>query len=225
MTQSIRRQLEALADEKNAAFAAKLVPQYDPAQVLGCRTPQLRALAKSLDPDSAEVQAFLHTLPHTLFDENQLHAFLISCIRDFDACLAAVRAFVPYIDNWATCDQLLPPVFRRHAERLLPDIREWLASDAEYTLRYAIGLLMQHFLDERFDAAYPEWVCAVQSEAYYVRMEQAWYFATALAKQPAAVMPYLTAHRLPDWVHRKTVQKAVESRRIPDDMKAALRSL
>lgn len=222
---SIRRQLEAIADAKNAGFVARLVPQYAPEQVLGCRTPQLRALAKSLDQKSAEVQEFLQALPHTLFDENQLHAFLISRIRSFDACLAAVRAFVPYLDNWATCDQLLPPVFRKQAERLLPDIRQWLRSDAEYTLRYAIGLLMQHFLDGRFDPVYPEWVCAVQSEAYYVRMEQAWYFATALAKQPEAALPYLTAHRLPDWVLRKTVQKAIESRRIPADMKAMLRQI
>ena len=224
MTQTIREQLSAIADEKNAAFVAKLVPHYRPEQILGCRTPALRALAKSLDLDSAEVQTFLQTLPHALFDENQLHAFLIARIRDFDACIAAVRAFLPFVDNWATCDQLLPAVFRRKAELLLPDIRQWLHSDAEYTVRFAIGMLMQHFLDARFDPAYPEWVCGVQHEAYYVQMEQAWYFATALAKQPDAIMPYLTERRLSPWVHRKTIQKAIESRRIPEEVKAALRA-
>ena len=221
----IRTELEKISDAKNAAFVVRLIPQYKPEQVLGCRTPALRALAKSLDPDSAEVQDFLHTLPHELFDENQLHAFLISRIRNFDACLDAVRTFLPCIDNWATCDQLTPPVFRRKAELLLPEIQEWLRSERTYTLRFAVGMLMQHFLDVRFDPVYPEWVCAVQSEEYYVRMEQAWYFATALAKQPDAVMPYLTEHRLNGWVHRKTIQKAIESRRIPDERKAALRAL
>ena len=222
---TIRTRLSALADEKNAAFVARLMPNIPADRILGCRTPALRALAKSLDPEHSEVRAFLAALPHTLFDENQLHAFLISRIRDFDACAAEVRRFLPYVDNWATCDQLSPAVFRREAEKLLPDIRNWLHADAEYTVRFAIGMLMQYFLDARFSPEYPEWVCAVHAEEYYIRMEQAWYFATALAKQPGEIMPYFTERRLPDWVHKKAIQKAIESRRIPDETKEYLRTL
>ncbi|MBQ8922782.1 MAG: DNA alkylation repair protein [Oscillospiraceae bacterium] len=222
---AIRAQLQACADEKNAAFVARLMPNLPPERILGCRTPALRALAKSLDLESAEVKAFLSALPHALFDENQLHAFLISRLRDFDACAEAVRRFLPYVNNWATCDQLSPAVFRRQAERLLPDLKSWLRSDAEYTVRFAIGMLMQHFLDARFLPEYPAAVCAIRREEYYIRMEQAWYFATALAKQPADILPYFTEHRLPEWVHKKAVQKAIESRRIPDDTKEYLRTL
>lgn len=218
-------QIKALADEKNAAFVARLIPNIPPETVLGCRTPQMRALAKSLDTESAEVRAFLHALPHTYFDENQLHAFLISRIRSFEDCIAAVEVFLPYIDNWATCDQLLPAVFRRRAELLLPYIRRWLASQQTYTQRFAVGMLMQHFLDARFAPVYPEWVAELdrRTEEYYVNMEIAWYFATAVAKQPDAALPYLTEHRLTPWVHRKTVRKCIESRRVPDEIKILLR--
>lgn len=221
----ILSQIKAFADEKNAAFVAKLIPNIPPETVLGCRTPQMRALAKTLGTESAEVQAFLHTLPHTYFDENQLHAFLISRIRSFEVCASAVEAFLPYIDNWATCDQLSPAVFRRRAELLLPYIRRWLESQQTYTLRFAVGMLMQHFLDVRFDPAYPEWVAALchKTEEYYVNMEIAWYFATAVAKQPDAALPYLTEHRLTPWVHRKAIQKCVESRRVSEEVKGLLR--
>ncbi|MBR4199871.1 MAG: DNA alkylation repair protein [Oscillospiraceae bacterium] len=223
--QTITEMIIACADEQNAAFVAKLTPDLRPELVLGCRTPALRSLAKSLDLNSAEVQAFLNTLPHRYFDENQLHAFLISRIRSFPECTAAVEAFLPYIDNWATCDQLSPPVFGREAEKLLPYIEKWMHSDAVYTQRFAIGMLMRHFLDARFDPSYPEQVAAIRSDAYYVNMEIAWYFATAAAKQPELILPYLTEHRLPEWVHKKTIRKCIESRRIPDETKEMLRKL
>ena len=222
---NISQQLAAIADEKNAAFVRKLTPDLPPESVLGCRTPQLRRLAASLELSSDAVQDFLHALPHQLFDENQLHAFLIARYRDFDICIQAVCDFLPYVNNWATCDQLSPAVFRRQPQKLLPYIRTWLDASETYTIRFGIGMLMQHFLDAHFAPQYLQWVAAVPSEAYYVQMEQAWYFATALAKQPDAAMPYLTERRLPEWVHRKTIQKAIESRRIPDETKAYLRTL
>ncbi|MBQ6042422.1 MAG: DNA alkylation repair protein [Oscillospiraceae bacterium] len=222
---TIEERLRAVADPKNAVFVSKLVPHLPPECVLGCRTPDLKALAKSLDAEPDAVQEFLQTLPHSYFDENQLHAFLIARRRPFDACLAEVQRFLPYVDNWATCDQLSPAVFRREAERLLPAIRAWLQSPHPYTVRFGIGMLMQHFLDARFQPEYPEAVAAIRSEEYYVNMEIAWYFATALAKQPETILPYLTELRLPQWVHRKTIQKAIESRRIPDSTKSLLREL
>lgn len=222
---TITERIRALADPKNAEFVSRLIPQIPPEQILGCRTPPLRALAKELGTDSGEVRQFLQTLPHAFFDENQLHAFLISRMRSFPECIAAVGRFLPYVDNWATCDQLSPGIFRKEAAQLLPYIDRWMQSVHTYTVRFAVGMLMQHFLDARFDPAYPEQVAAIRSDEYYINMELAWYFATALAKQPAAILPYLTERRLPEWVHRKTIQKCIESRRIPEDTKAYLRTL
>ena len=223
--QEITERLRMLADPKNAEFVSRLIPQIPPEQILGCRTPPLRALAKELGTESEAVQAFLQALPHRFFDENQLHAFLLSRMRSFPECIAATERFLPFVDNWATCDQLSPGIFRKEAERLLPYIERWMQSSHTYTVRFAVGMLMQHFLDVRFDPVYPEKVAAIRSEEYYINMELAWYFATALAKQPEAILPYLTARRLPEWVHKKTIQKCIESRRIPDDTKAYLRTL
>lgn len=223
--QEITEQIRALADPENAVFVSRLIPHIPPEQILGCRTPPLRALAKSLGTESEAVQAFLQVLPHHYFDENQLHAFLISRIRHFPACIAAVEAFLPYVDNWATCDQLSPTVFRKEAAQLVPYIERWMQSEHTYTVRFAVGMLMQHFLGELFDPVYPERIAAIRSDEYYINMEIAWYFATALAKQPETILPYLAQRRLPEWVHKKTIQKCIESRRIPDETKAYLRTL
>ena len=224
--EQITQRLFACADPQNAVFVAKLVPHLPQEQVLGCRTPALRTLAKELyKTEPAAVQAFLDELPHPYFDENQLHAVLISLIPDFAACADAVQRFLPYIDNWATCDQLSPAVFRKQAEQLLPLISAWLSSPHTYTVRFGIGMLMQHFLDARFQPEYAQTVAAIRSEEYYINMEIAWYFATALAKQPEAILPYLTEYRLPEWVHKKTIRKCIESRRIPEETKAFLRTL
>ena len=225
MITDITAQIKATADEKNAEFVSRLLPQIPPETILGCRTPALRSLAKTLPPEAPEVRAFLDTLPHTYFDENQLHAFIISRIRNCSACIAAVETFLPYIDNWATCDQLSPTVFRKEAASLLPHIEKWLQSAHPYTVRFAIGMLMQHFLDARFSPQYPAKIAAIETDAYYINMESAWYFATALAKQPDAILPYFTEKRLPDWVWRKAIQKCIESRRIPDETKQLLRKL
>ena len=224
ITDDIRKELSALQDRKYRDFQIKLMPTVDPESVIGVRTPQLRSLAKGyLKRDDAEV--FLQDLPHQYFDENQLHAFMLSGMKDYDACIAAVSAFLPYIDNWATCDQLSPKVFRKNREDLLCRIREWLASDHTYTVRFGAGMLMEHFLDEDFDPTYPEMVAALVSDEYYVNMMRAWYFATALAKQYDAVLPFIEEKRLDVWTHNKAIQKSVESRRITPEQKDFLRSL
>ena len=221
---TIQERLLTVSDASNAVFIARLCPNLPADRFLGGRTPALRAIAREIN-GTAEAEAFLRTLPHFYFDENQLHAFLLCLIRDFDRCLAAVSEFLPYVDNWATCDQLSPAVFRREAPRLLPPIYEWLGSSHCYTVRFGIGMLMQHFLDARFDPVYPERLAAIRSEEYYINMELAWYFATALAKQPETILPYFTERRLPQWVHSKAIQKSIESRRIPEETKALLRTL
>ena len=221
---SIRETLFFFRDEKFAAFQARLIPNVAPERIIGVRTPALRKLAKTLR-GSGEAEEFLKALPHDFFEENNLHAFLLCEMKDFDACVQAVEDFLPYVDNWATCDQMSPRVFRKNKQALLPYIRCWIASERCYTRRFGTGMLMSHFLDEDFREEYLRLVSDKRSEEYYVNMMIAWYFATALAKQYEAALPYLENRRLDPWVHNKTIQKAVESFRVSDEHKACLRAL
>ena len=200
----------------------KLIPGSEAGAYLGVRTPALRALAREAahQPDTA---AFLVRLPHRYFDENQLHAFLLAEEKDFDLCMRGVEAFLPYVDNWATCDQMSPKCFRRHRRELLPYIQRWLHSAHPYTVRFGLGMLMQHFLDVDFDPVYLQWAASVRSDAYYVNMMIAWYFATALAKQYDAALPCLD--QLEPWTRNKAIQKALESCRVPEERKAFLKTL
>jgi len=205
-------------------FQCKLMPTVDPKTVIGVRTPVCRRMARSLSK-SAEADAFMHALPHVYYEENNLHAFLIEGIGDYDACVDALNAFLPFVDNWATCDSMNPSVLGRHKTSLLLDIERWLSSPHVYAVRFAIKLLMTHFLDEDFALAYPRRVAAIVSEEYYINMMISWYFATALAKQYDTILPYLSEHRLSPWIHQKTIQKAIESYRITDVQKKELKAL
>lgn len=222
--EDIRKDLFSLQDVPYRDFQLKLFPGCDVSRFIGVRTPALRALAKEYGKGE-DVCIFLTDLPHAYFDEDQLHAFILEGMKDFDRCMDAVEAFLPYVDNWATCDQLSPKVFRRDKARLLEKIKVWLKSDRTYTVRFAIGMLMQHFLDEDFGPDYPEMVAEIRSDEYYINMMIAWYFATALAKRWDDALPYLQEHRLDPWTHNKAIQKAVESRRITPEQKEYLRSL
>lgn len=228
----IQKRLWEMQDAKYADFQMALIPDKDRACAIGVRTPQLRAFAKELyrasqsgDAAQHELDAFLGTLPHRYFDEMQLHGFIISEIRDFDACMAEVERFLPHIDNWATCDQLSPKVFKKHKSELIAHIDRWLGSEHTYTVRFGIGMLMQHFLDEDFAISYMDRIAEIRSDEYYINMMIAWYFATALAKQYAPALAVMEEQRLAKWTHNKAIQKAIESRRITDEQKAYLRSL
>ena len=217
-------ELFRLQDRDYAALQARIIPTVDADRIIGVRTPELRRFAKALYKDE-NVESFLSELPHWYFDEDQLHAFVISLEKDFDKCAAEVEAFLPHIGNWATCDQLSPKAFKSEPERLLPYIRTWIASGKTYTTRFAIGMLMQHFLDDRFRPQYADMVAEVRSDEYYVNMMIAWYFATALAKQYDSILPYLEDRRLDSWTHNKAIQKSVESYRITDGQKRYLKTL
>ena len=223
-TDEIRDRLFAMRDEKYGEFQSKLIPTAAGETFIGVRTPDLRKYAKELVKRD-DVQDFLDDLPHQYFDENQLHAFILSEMKDYDRCMAEVCRFLPFVDNWATCDQMSPKVFKKHRPELLELIKEWLKSGHTYTVRFAVGMLMEHFLDEDFDPAYPEMAARIRSDEYYINMMTAWYFATALAKQYETVLPYLENRRLDPWTHNKTIQKAVESCRITDEQKAYLKEL
>ena len=197
----------------------RTIPNIDPDSIIGVRTPDLRSLARKRLPDCVS------DLPHRYFEENQIHAFIISSAKDFVTCISEVEKFLPYVDNWATCDQMNPKVFAKHRKELLKHVNKWIKSKDTYTVRFAIKMLMDHFLEEDFDDKYPKMVASVRSDEYYVQMMAAWYFATALAKQYDAVIPYLEEHRLDSAVHKKTVRKAIESFRVSDEHKMYLRSL
>ena len=222
--EEILTRLEQLQDKEYAAFSAKLIPNIAPESVIGVRLPALRRLAKELS-GSEEATAFLHTLPHRYLEEDHLHSFLIAGIKDFDVCMKEIERFLPYIDNWATCDSLRPKCFQKHKAALLGYIRQWLASEHLYTARFAIGMLMCHFLEEDFQAEHLQMVAAVQSEAYYLNMMRAWYFATALAKQYESTLPLIEAKTLDKFTHNKMIQKACESYRVNEAHKAYLKQL
>ena len=220
----IRAELFKMQDMDYRDFNSKLIPTVDKESMIGIRTPDLRKYAKQL-VKSSDVIEFLQTLPHKYFDENQLHAFIISEIKDFKNCIDEINRFLPYIDNWATCDQLSPKVFKKNHNELFEYIKDWLKSDKVYTLRFGIGMLMEHFLDEDFDILYPEMVSKIRSGEYYINMMIAWYFATALAKQYESVIPFIENNNLDIWTHNKAIQKSIESYRITDEQKAYLREL
>lgn len=220
----VQARLFELQDMKYREFHSGLIPTVDKDTIIGVRMPAIRKLAKSLkDGDTAKL--FLEVLPHTYYEENNLHGCLIMAMKDYGECMAALERFLPFVDNWATCDLLSPAIFKKHLPELLPHIRRWLASEKVYTVRFGIGVLMGYYLDEAFSPEYPRMVAALRSEEYYVNMMIAWYFATALAKQWEAVIPYLEENKMDMWVHNKTIQKACESYRITDAQKEYLRSL
>lgn len=222
--EQIVKHLFSLQDKKFREFHLKLIPGIETDKVIGVRTPALRKFAKEIIK-AGSGEEFLSSLPHYYYEENQLHSFILSEEKDFDICIKYVDEFLPYINNWATCDQLLPKVFKKQPQKLLPHINLWIESGETYKIRFAIGMLMQHFLDEFFEENFLQKVASVHSEEYYVKMMQAWYFATALAKQYDCVVKVIEDKKLDSWTHNKTIQKAIESFRVPDERKEYLRTL
>ena len=221
---NIQKELFELQDISYGDFQAKLVPNIPRELLIGVRVPEARKLAKRLakEPEASE---FLKDLPHKYYDENILHALLISEMKDYDACIVAIDEYLPYIDNWAVCDILSPKIFKEHKTSLLEKIKEWSASDKTYTCRFGLEMLMSYFLDNDFKPDYLEITTSVHSEEYYVRMMIAWFFATALAKQWDASIKYIEDNRLDTWTHNKAIQKAKESRRITPKQKEYLKAL
>ncbi len=220
----IQKRLFALQDPDFRLFQCRLIPTLAPERVIGVRTPELRSLARELG-ETQIGRTFLTELPHQYLEENTLHGFLIGRCKDFDQTVRLLDRFLPYVDNWATCDQCIPSCFQRHLDELLPCIERWISSGETYTVRFGIGMLMRFYLDERFCTAHLERIAELRSDEYYVNMMIAWFFATALAKQYAAALPYIEERRLAAWTHNKAIQKAVESDRIPAERKAGLKRL
>lgn len=224
--ETITKRILELQDMEYREFTARLIPNISKERIVGVRTPQFRKLAKEIVKEG-KGDVVLASLPHYYFDENNLHSFVIAELKDYDRTIEELDRFLPYVDNWATCDSMKPKAFNRKSchDRLLSDIRRWINSEHPFTIRFAISMLMTHFLDNDFREEYLDWVAAVENDHYYVRMMVAWYFATALAKQYDATLPYLMARRLKKWTHNKAIQKAIESLRITPEQKQLLRTL
>ena len=216
--------LFSMQDKKYRELQIKTIPNIDPDTIIGVRTPELRKFAKELFKNN-KYKDFIEELPHKYFDENQLHAFIIFESKDYDECINLVNKFLPYINNWATCDQGTSKLFKKHTDELLIEIKKWIKSKETYTIRFGISSLMRYYLDDNFKPEYLEMVSKIKSDEYYVNMMKAWYFATALAKQYDEAIKYIENKKLDIWTHNKTIQKAIESYRITDKQKDYLRSL
>lgn len=219
---TISDELFSLKDEGYKRFQCALMPTVNPDRVIGVRTPELRKLSKRLW-NEGKAEAFMQKLPHTYYEEDNLHATFIEKIKDFDKCIDELQRFLPFVDNWATCDMMNPEVLRSEPEKLLIKAYQWIESKDTYTVRYGIGVLMRHFLGDKFSSEYPKRVAEIKSDEYYVKMMIAWYFAEGLSKQYDAILPFIKERRLDLWVHRKAIQKAVESRKISPSQKEELK--
>ena len=220
----IQTALFALRDPAYQAFQSKLIPTIDPQTVIGVRMPALRKLAREI-AGTPVAGGFLQELPHRYYEENNLHGLLISAIPDYDGAVAALETFLPYVDNWATCDLLAVKTVKNHLDLYISEVYRWMESDQPYTIRFGVNMLMKYYLGDNFKIEYPEKVAAIRSEEYYVNMVRAWYFATALAKQYEQILPFLEERRMDLWTHNKTIQKAIESYRITSEQKEYLRTL
>ena len=220
---TVYEMLLSVKDDQYKEFQAKLVPNIPAETILGVRTPQMREIAKKVAA-SAERDAFLNSLPHKFYEENLIHFFVLSLMKDFDECVKAVEEFLPYVDCWPVSDQATPKPFRKNHEKLLPYIRKWIDSNHVYTARFGMRMLMNEFLGEDFKEEYLAWIADKKGDDYYLQMMQAWYFATALAKQYDASVKYIEQRKLNEWVHKKSIQKAVESFRVSDEHKEYLKS-
>ena len=218
------KSLFSMQDLDYKAFHAKLIPNIKEEVIIGVRTPELRKYAKEFSK-TEEAQEFIKILPHKYYEENNLHGFIIEQIKDFDECIEEVERFLPYVDNWATCDMMAPKVFKKNLPQLLEKIKVWIKAEYTYTVRFAIEMLMKYFLDNEFDIVYPKMVVEVKSDEYYINMMIAWYFATALAKQYDSILPFIENKELDIWTHNKAIQKAIESRRVSQEQKDYLRTL
>ena len=225
MIQKIKNDLLLMQDKTYKDFHSKLMPTINPDSIIGIRVPVLRDYAKKLFKENSieSLNPFLKNLPHEIYEEKNIHAFIIEKINNFDECIFYLEKFLPYIDNWATCDMLNPKTFKTNCEKLLEKIYQWINSDSVYTVRLGIGMLMRYFLDEKFETKYLDLVASIKSEEYYINMMRAWFFATALAKQYEQTFPYIKNYSLDKWTHNKSIQKANESFRISKEQKEELK--
>lgn len=224
MIRDVRKRLFEMQDTGYRDFHARLIPTVEKEKIIGIRTPILRKFAKEFGK-TEESELFLKVLPHQYYEENNLHGLLIEQIRDYDKCLKELERFLPYIDNWATCDMLAVKVVKKHLDTFIDEVYRWMESDHAYTIRFGISMLMRYYLEDAFQMEYPEKVAQIRSEEYYVNMMCAWYFATALAKQYDKILPFIEKQKLDVWTHNKTIQKAIESYRITPEQKEYLRGL
>lgn len=222
----IQEKLFSFQDKSYRDFHSALIPNIDKERIIGVRVPILRKLAKQLFKEKESLcREFMKNPMHKYYEENNLHALFIEEIKDFDECIEELDIFLPWVDNWATCDIMAPKVLKKNKEKLLKHIKRWISSKEEYTVRFGVRLLMNYFLDDDFKDEYLKEVSLIKSDKYYIKMMIAWFYATALVKKYNETVLYLKNNCLDIWVHNKTIQKAIESNRISNEEKIYLRTL
>ncbi len=215
-----------MEDLEYKEFHRKLIPTVDPNTIIGIRTPRLRKYAKKLmKKDEKEAFLFLEDLPHCYYEENNLHGFLIETMKDFEKTLTYTETFLPYIDNWATCDSFAPKVFKKHPKTVFEKAEKWIESSHTYTVRYGIKIFLSNYLDKEFRPEILDFICNINREEYYIKMMIAWFFSTAIIKQGNYALPYLENQTLDTWTHNKTIQKCIDSFRVSEEDKSYLRTL
>lgn len=224
MQNNVQKKLFEMQDLKYKTFHSKLMPTVNPDKIIGVRVPVLRKFAKefSKTPEAAE---FIKTLPHKYYEEDNLHAFIIEQIKDYYEAVNELSRFLPFVDNWATCDMMTPKSFKNNTDRLIAQIYFWIESNHTYEVRFAVNMLMKFYLDGNFKEEYLSMVAEIKSDEYYIKMVQAWYFATALAKQWDSAVKIIKENKLDEWTHNKAIQKSVESYRITKERKEFLKTL
>lgn len=222
----IRTYLESISEEKHRLFTAKLIPTIDSAQILGIRMPIIRNLAKRLAKENPTlVKAFMADVPHRYHEEDLIHTSLFDHLPDFHSALTALDTFRPYITNWATCDSVRLPLFKKHTAELLPYVYRWLKSEEPYTIRLGLLMLLNYYTQDKYEAEHLDYITAIHNDDYYVKMGMAWYLSMVLVHHYDEVLAYLKENHLSPWVHNKTIQKAVESYQLSDDQKVELKML
>lgn len=222
--QLILNDIKARANEKNMAFMSKLVPNVEPERVLGLYSADLKAIAKKY-ADNEHIDGFLGNLPHFYLEQNTIHGLIICGIKDYDKCVESLDKFLPYVDNWATCDSMRPKVFSKNRERAKKDVLRWIRSDLPYTARFGAEMAMTYYLGADFDVELAEAVKSINIDHYYVKMMVAWYFATAVAKNRDYAVGVIGSGTLDTFTHNTAIKKAIESYRVTDEEKNLLKTL
>lgn len=223
INKQIIEDLKKYEDKEYLKFNSSLIPTLDKKNFIGVRIPIIRKLSKKYTKHK-DINIFLNDLPHNFSEEDNLHALIICENKNYEQTIKELDKFLPYVNNWATCDLMNPKSFKNNIEALKKDILRWIKSNKCYTVRFGIEMIMTYFLGENYDASLMKRVSQITSEEYYINMMIAWYFATALAKNWKETIPYIKNHKLSVWVNNKSIQKAIESRRITKEQKDYLRN-
>lgn len=219
----IREYLLSKQDIKYRDFTLPLIPNVDEKTFIGVRLPAIKKYAKELD-EKSRIE-FLNSLPHQYHEENLLHAYILSNIKDYETFINYVNVFLPFVTNWSVSDTICNKYLIKYRNQLIKEVYKWLKSDELYRVRYAVKCLMNYYLGDDFKKEHIEHVEQVKLDDYYIKMMIAWYLATGLAKNYDSFVKVIEEKKFDAFTHNKAIQKAIESYRVSDEHKDYLKTL